>query len=271
MDTLGFGILYGFVIVYSTLLYLYLNYKASVELKFLFIDNILVILFAIGIDHFLFTKLITSLPLLLALNFIGVPGLVILDTLIRFYRVPVRKTNANSEQIISPADGHVIYINRIESDQIPFSVKKHRVSKLEELTKTDILKTPCWLVGIEMTPFDVHKNCAPIEGKVVLNQHFNGKFLSLRLGQADIENERNTIVIDNGKIQVGFVQIASRKVRRILQYVKPGDFVKRGQWVGMITFGSQVDVIVPVSYNIDVKLGQQIYAGETLLASPVNE
>ncbi|MCB0677542.1 MAG: phosphatidylserine decarboxylase, partial [Saprospiraceae bacterium] len=151
---------------------------------------------------------------------------------------------------------------------VPVSIKGNRYSRLEELTKTDLLDKPCWLVGINMTPFDVHKNCAPIDGKVVLNQHFDGKFLSLKEGEALAENERNTYVIQNPQLKVGVVQIASRLVRRIDSYVQTGADLQQGDWLGMIRFGSQVDVILPIDYEINVQLKDQIYAGTTILAKP---
>ena len=117
-----------------------------------------------------------------------------------------------------------------------------------------------------MTPFDVHKNCAPIDGQVILNQHFSGKFLSLKDDSALSENERNTYVISNGKIKIGIVQIASRLVRRIDSYVTQGAQVKKGEWLGMIRFGSQVDVIIPIEYKINVSIKEQTYAGETIIA-----
>jgi len=154
----------------------------------------------------------------------------------------------------------------VEAGEIPVSIKGNTYSKLDELTKTNLLEGPCWLIGINMTPFDVHKNCAPIPGRVILNQHFDGKFLSLKLGKALKENERNTMVFDHQGTKVGIVQIASKLVRRIDTYVKEGESLQRGQWVGMIRFGSQVDVIIPRKYGVNVKVKDQIYAGETVIA-----
>lgn len=254
--------------VISTLLFLYLNYKAKVELKYLFLDNILIAVVSTIITYLFNQSYIDNQIIALGLNIVVVPTVLVLDTIVRFFRIPNRKTKGGPDDIISPADGNVIYIKRIEAKDVPFSIKEYEVSKLEELTNTDILNTPCWLIGINMTPFDVHKNAAPIEGKLVLNKHFDGKYLSLKLGQAEIENERNTIVIDNGKFQVGVVQIASKKVRRIETYVKEGQTLKRGDWFGMIKFGSQVDVIIPIDYQVELNLKDQVYAGKTVIASP---
>ncbi|MFP4093958.1 MAG: phosphatidylserine decarboxylase [Cyclobacteriaceae bacterium] len=254
-------------VLVSTLLYLYLHKKTRISLKYLGIDNVAVIIVSFLISYWV----LTALPeiyyaVAFIVNFVLVGAVAFAITMIRFWRTPTRKAKAAETDIISPADGNVIYVEKVEAGEVPVSVKGNTFSKLDELTKTDILSGPCWLVGINMTPFDVHKNCAPIPGRVILNQHFDGKFLSLKLGQALKENERQTMVFDNNGLKIGIVQIASKLVRRIDTYVKEGDMLNRGQWVGMIRFGSQVDVIIPRKYNIQVKVKDQIYAGESIIA-----
>jgi phosphatidylserine decarboxylase len=191
--------------------------------------------------------------------------------MIRFWRIPVRHSNSDPDSILSPADGKIIYIKQIETDQEAISVKKGRISRLAELTKTNLLTAPCWLIGINMTPFDVHKNAAPISGKIVLNLSRRGKFLSLKSPVSETENERHTLVIQNDKVQVGIVQIASRLVRRIDNYVKEGQMIGRGDWYGMIRFGSQVDLIIPSDFIIKVSLGNQVFAAKTIIATPNDE
>jgi len=204
------------------------------------------------------------------LSFIVLAGLVLyfafILTMIRFWRVPHRRVTAGPGQIVSPADGRIIYIRKLNEGEIPESVKGRRTSRLEELTKTTLLNDGGWHIGINMTPFDVHKNCAPIPGEVILNRHFNGKFLSLKDEASLCENERNTWVIANNEVKVGVVQIASRLVRRIDAYVREGDTVRQGDWIGMIRFGSQVDVILPPDYRVNVTAGCQVYAAETIIA-----
>lgn len=80
------------------------------------------------------------------------------------------------------------------------------------------------------------------------------------------ENERHTYVIKNEMCQVGVIQIASKRVKRIDSYVNQGDLVKQGEWLGMIRFGSQVDVFLPIEARIKVDLKQQTYAAKTILA-----
>ena len=254
-------------IIISTLLYYYLHYKTRISLKYLGQDNVIVIILSFLLAWGIMVLLPPEYDIIAFILNVGlVGGIAFAITMIRFWRTPTRSSKAGETDIISPADGNVIYVEKIEAGQIPISIKGNTLSKLDELTKTDILEGPCWLVGINMTPFDVHKNCAPIPGKVVLNRHFDGKFLSLKSGLALKENERNTMVFDHNGLKVGIVQIASKLVRRIDTYVKEGDLLKRGQWVGMIRFGSQVDVIIPQKYNIKVKVKDQIYAGESVIA-----
>jgi phosphatidylserine decarboxylase len=186
--------------------------------------------------------------------------------MIRFWRTPRRKINPDDKLIASPADGNIIYIKKLEKDETPISVKGNKIQKLEELTKTDLLKKPCWLIGINMTPFDVHKNCSPINGKITLQKHTNGKFLSLKAFESETENERNTFIVENKNIQVGIVQIASRLVKRIDVYKTKNTEVTKGEWLGMIRFGSQVDVILPINAEIMVNFKDQVYAGKTVLA-----
>ncbi|MCG8696855.1 MAG: phosphatidylserine decarboxylase [Bacteroidales bacterium] len=254
------------IVVLSTALYLYLNHKTRIDKKFVFIDNSIVIL----INAIFSVLILELLHLEIVYLFIGyiftVPGFAFVITMIRFWRTPKRKVKANENELISPADGKVIYIKPIESNEVPVSIKKGIEANLNELTKTDILSTPAWLIGINMTPFDVHKNCCPIDGKVIYAKHFNGKFLSLKSPEAIVENERHTIVIHNNGVQYGIVQTASRLVRRIDCYVKEGEEVKKGQWFGMIRFGSQVDIIIPRNYNLDIEVGQQLYACKSIIA-----
>lgn len=254
-------------IVLSTLLYYYLHHKTRISLKYLTQDNIIVIVLSFVLSLWIGTILpLVYVNVVYLLNLILVVGLAFAITMVRFWRTPTRVTEALETDIISPADGNVIYVEKVEAGEIPVSIKGNTYSKLDELTKTNILEGPCWLIGINMTPFDVHKNCAPIPGKVILNRHFDGKFLSLKLGEALKENERNTMVFEHEGMKVGIVQIASKLVRRIDTYVQEGDLLRRGQWVGMIRFGSQVDVIIPQKYKVKVKVKDQIYAGETVIA-----
>jgi len=254
-------------LVTSTTLYLFLRHKTKIETRYLYIDNPSVAMISAFVVFILFKPHLTGqwIPAG-AVLICSVGFLAFVFTMIRFWRVPRRKITAAPGQIVSPADGRVIYIRKITRGEIPISVKGRIASGLEELTKTEILNDGGWHIGINMTPFDVHKNCAPISGEIILNRHFSGKFLSLKDEASRVENERNTYVLANDTVKVGIVQIASRLVRRIDSYVKEGDKVRQGDWLGMIRFGSQVDVIIPENYRVLIDVGRQIYAAETIIA-----
>jgi len=249
-------------------MYYFLHKKTGIRKKFMYNDNIVVILSTIIISITITKTIIPAdylwQSLLISIALVGIIGFGI--TMIRFWRKPRRKVNQDPNKIVSPADGNVIYIKKIEKDELPISVKKKKISKLYELTKTELLETPCWLIGLNMTPFDVHKNCSPIKGKITFQKHTPGSFLSLKSPESETENERNTFVIENDKLRIGVVQIASKLVRAISTYKKAGTEVNKGEWIGMIRFGSQVDVILPIEYNINISLKEQIYAGKTILA-----
>jgi len=232
------------------------------NIKYIFIDNIIVAISAFIITYLLLNSMLIAYLISSLLVILSAYAL----TMFRFWRTPVRTITALDHEIISPADGNIIYIKRIDANVVPISIKKKSITKLSELTKTELLKTPCWLIGINMTPFDVHKNCAPIEGNVRLNLHTDGKYLSLKNPDSLSDNERNTYIIVNDKITLGVIQIASKRVRRIDSYVKENQVVKKGEWLGMIRFGSQVDLILPVKCKIMVAIGQQVYAINTIIA-----
>ncbi len=251
----------------STLLYLYLIHKTRIRSRYLIIDNLVVALAAALTSCVIYRLLPGFLwPLLLLI----IPAIVVLLsfslTMIRFWRTPRRAVRATPGQVVSPADGKVIYIRRIDAGEPPVAIKGNIHSRLEEITRAPLLEGAGWHIGINMTPFDVHKNCSPISGKVILSRHFNGRFLSLKNKAAVAENERNTWVFQNDSLMIGVVQIASRLVRRIETYVPEGESVRQGDWIGMIRFGSQVDVILPASCRILVHTGEQIYAASTIIA-----
>ena len=251
----------------STLLYLYLRRKTRMPVRFLFLDNVVVILSSFSIVACVCLYLAPGRAVLVSLlDLLLVGSLAFILTMIRFWRTPVRKSNAPANSILSPADGNIIYIETISSGEIPVSVKGKLPARLSELSKTDLLDQAGWLIGTNMTPFDVHKNCAPVNGVIAFSKHTPGSFLSLKDPQSIVRNERHSYVIDQSGEKFGVVQIASRLVRRIDSYVKAGQEVRRGQWIGMIRFGSQVDLIVPRHYRIEVRVGDQVYAGKTIMA-----
>jgi phosphatidylserine decarboxylase len=259
-----------FISVYSTLLYIYLHKKTHIRLNYLYKDNIINVLLCLICLYFIITKLSLNVFTLIIVMFGLVPLMLIFISALRFYRIPLRRVKAANDEIVSPADGNVIYIKKIDNGEIPISIKNGKIASLTEFVNTGILDTPCWLIGINMTPFDVHRNCSPIDGKIILNKHYYGNFLSLKKVEALIQNERNTIVISSKKGKIGVVQTASRLVRRIVSFKNEGELLRQGDWFGMIKFGSQVDIILPISCEINIKLKQQVYAKNTIIAKWLN-
>jgi phosphatidylserine decarboxylase len=125
---------------------------------------------------------------------------------------------------------------------------------------------PAVKVCIFMTPLNVHVNRSPVEGKVVSVRYNPGKFFAANLDKASLENEQNGVTIETaGGKRVAYVQIAGFIARRIVCDLKAGDAVLRGQRVGLIRFGSRVDVYFPPGTRLSVGKGTKVTAGETVL------
>ena len=169
-----------------------------------------------------------------------------------FFRDPVRTTPAGDDLIIAPADGLVTMIQRVP-------VPREMVPELG--------LPPLVRVSIFMSVFDVHINRAPIAGTIRQVVYISGKFLNADLDKASEENERQHFVVEGHEGQrVGFTQIAGLVARRIVGFAKVGDMVAAGQRVGLIRFGSRVDVYIPDECVPQVILGQRTIAGETVIA-----
>ncbi|HZD60848.1 MAG TPA: phosphatidylserine decarboxylase [Anaerolineae bacterium] len=194
-------------------------------------------------------------------------GLAMSSAAYMFYRDPERNALEQDGIIVSPADGSVIYIKEIDQGNVPLSVKKGRSFKLEELTQTDLVQNGGYLIGIGMNLLNVHVNRAPVTSRVEMIKHVKGDFLSLKRPEAVLTNERFTTVFDEGEFKVAVVQIASRLVRRIETYLVENQIVRRGQRMGMIKFGSQVDLVIPKLKNarIRVRPGDEVIAGVSVL------
>jgi phosphatidylserine decarboxylase len=194
--------------------------------------------------------------------------LTFLVVIFRFYRDPERSPLETEGVVLSPADGKVIYVNKVEKGSSLVSTKGKERFKLDEITATDLLGDVAYLIGIDMNLLSVHVNRSPIEGKILFQRHTNGRFISLRRQESEVLNERVTTIIDNGVFKIGVIQIASRLVRRIVSYVKEGDSLRIGQRIGSITFGSQVDVAIPEIENlrIEIKSGDEVEAGISVIA-----
>jgi phosphatidylserine decarboxylase len=156
--------------------------------------------------------------------------------------------------IVAPADGLVTMIQQVEPP-------------VELGGDGGLPPGPCMRVSIFMSVFDVHINRAPIAGTIARVVYIAGKFLNASLDKASEENERQHFLMagPDGTL-IGFTQIAGLVARRIVPFVKSGDMVAAGQRVGLIRFGSRVDVYLPAGTAPKVTLGQRSIAGETILA-----
>ena len=177
-----------------------------------------------------------------------------------FFRDPIRTTPQGDGLIVAPADGLVTMIQRVP-------IPRELAGELGD--------APLVRVSIFMSVFDVHINRTPIAGTIRQVIYISGKFLNADLDKASDENERQHFVVEgrDGR-KIGFTQIAGLVARRILGFVKPGDMVATGQRVGLIRFGSRVDVYLPDDCAPQVTLGQRSIAGETVIGrvggAPVN-
>ena len=205
--------------------------------------------------------------ILLEFFIIGTISITLL--LFRFYRDPERIFPDYENAIVSPADGRVIYVKKIEKGAIPFSEKNGNKFFLKDFIQSDVFPHEGHLIGISMNFLDVHVNRAPIEGTISLLRHIKGTFISLKRREAVLQNERALTVIDNGYFKIGIVQIASRLVRKIIPYVREGYEVRRGQRIGMIRFGSQVDLYLPDLPSLYIKVNpeEKVKAGISVIAT----
>ena len=255
-------------VLLSTSMFIFWIAKGGFNKRYLYTDNILISVLSSVLNLLVYSFL--EIPLWIMTPFAS--GFIVLLLFIvlffyRFYRNPNRKIPGTVDDIVSPADGRVIYIKEMEANQVPVTVKKKRIAHINEITKTDILEQPCYLIGIAMTLFDVHYNRAPIEGEVIMVKHTPGTAIGLNTPESTLTNERNTTVIKrNDGIVAGVVQIAARGVRRCIVMSEEGQVLQKGEIFGKIRFGSQADLIIPRNSEILVREGEQVYAGSTIIA-----
>jgi len=164
-----------------------------------------------------------------------------------FFRNPRRTIPEAEGAIVSPGDGKVLGVEAIDD--------------------------PVWILGpatrisVFLNVFDVHVNRTPIEGKVLAVEYRKGKFVNASLDKAGEENERNTVCLEDPQgRRVAFSQIAGLIARRIVCYLRPGDAVARGQIMGLIRFGSRVEVLLPRDARVVVKKGERVRGGSTVVA-----
>jgi phosphatidylserine decarboxylase len=170
-----------------------------------------------------------------------------------FFRDPVRSVPQGADLIIAPADGMVTLIQTVRPPR-------------EIAGENGLDDTPMVRVSIFMSVFDVHINRSPISGTIRRIEYIAGKFLNADLDKASEDNERQHFLVERADgVKIGFTQIAGLVARRIVPLSKIGDVVSAGDRVGLIRFGSRVDVYLPHGTASKVALGQRCVAGETIL------
>ena len=184
------------------------------------------------------------------------PGLMILGylliifimvTVLQFFRNPNRPApNVDENILTAPADGKIVVI--------------------EEVLEDEIFKDKRLMVSIFMSPINVHVNRNPVAGKVLVSRYHPGKYLAAWNPKSSTENERTTVVYQHAKADVMIRQVAGALARRIVNYLKEGDEVKRGNEMGFIKFGSRVDIYLPLNAEVLVTLNQVVTGNVTEIA-----
>lgn len=157
-----------------------------------------------------------------------------------FFRNPVRAIPSDPQAIVSPADGKVVRLERVGN-----------------VTRMSIF----------LSLFNVHVNRSPIAGRIEAVDYRPGKFLVAFNDKASTDNERNIVMVSNGRITIVFMQIAGIVARRIVFWRKVGDSVSKGELVGLIRFGSRVDVLFPAGTEATVSVGDRVKGGSTRIGT----
>lgn len=170
-------------------------------------------------------------------------SILLLALFLWFFRDPERNTPVEQNIAVSAADGKVV-----EIDEVEFQGEKYKK------------------VGVFMNLFSVHVNRTPVTGTVTSIEHIAGKFVNASRPDASIINERNIVTFDTKYGKVIAVQVAGLVARRTVSYVKEGDVMATGDRFGMIKFSSRVDHYFPLSAEIQVKVDDEVKAGESIIA-----
>ncbi|MFQ5851687.1 MAG: phosphatidylserine decarboxylase family protein [Candidatus Binatia bacterium] len=193
------------------------------------------------------TAFVLSL-LAFAVGWKWVSGVFGLSTLVfaGFFRDPERIPPMGEGLVLSPADGRVVGVRGVE--------------------KGNLLREAGTRISIFLSPLDVHVNRAPIKGLVDKVQYQPGRFFAAYRDKASQDNEQNAVrIVDPAGNSLSIVQIAGVLARRIVCYVKEGERLERGQRVGLIMFGSRVDIFLPRGSRVEVAEGQRVRGGETVI------
>lgn len=165
-----------------------------------------------------------------------------------FFRDPDRISPVDQSCMVSPADGKIILIEKSDNNEF--------------------IDGEAYKVSIFMNIFNVHVNRVPFSGKIERIVYSPGSFYSADSSRGDLKNERcATLLVTENNDRIAFVQVAGLIARRIICWLEPGDKVKRGSRFGLIRFGSRVDLHLPASMKLGVKVGDCVKAGESIIGS----
>jgi phosphatidylserine decarboxylase len=216
------------------------------------LSQLLAVFTPIHRDGYKFVALAALITVLLFLisNILGIIGVILTAAIAFFFRDPERVIPSRDGLVIAPADGTVVRIDP--------------VTPPEEL---GLGKEPLTCVSIFLSLFDVHVARSPISGRVEASVYREGVYHNAASPAAQSENERHGFVIQTGSgVKLGLVLVAGYVARRIITFVRLGDGITAGERVGLIRFGSRVDIYLPSSQGILVAEGQRLIAGETMIA-----
>ncbi len=199
-----------------------------------------------GLPFIFFTAIATLTFALLDCWFMATVLLVALFFVLNFFRDPERVIPQEQGVAVSPADGKVI---KVETMRDPMTGEDRTA------------------VCVFMNVFNVHVNRMPVAGRIARISYFGGKFLNASFDKASTDNERNAVLVEDaeGKSWT-MVQIAGLIARRIICWGEEGDSLSRGQRFGLIKFGSRVDLYLPAEYEPIVRIGDKVFAGQSILA-----
>ncbi len=191
---------------------------------------------------------VTAVFALLGMKVPALAALVATIFICWFFRDPDRLVPRQPDVVVSPADGKVISVETFQDSQM--------------------YPGPGVKVSIFMSVFNVHVNRAPVAGKVTEVRYRPGKFFAANRDKAAMQNEHNAIYMeDEARRKICFVQIAGLVARRIICRVQAGDDLQKGQRVGMICFGSRLDVYLPPEFTARVEKGDRVQAGASILGA----
>jgi phosphatidylserine decarboxylase len=196
-----------------------------------------------------FASVIGTIISAIALPFLGIVWVLFALFTLYFFRDPNARPPAGTDLVLSPAHG--------------------KVDVIDTTTESQFMGGKCQRVSIFLSVFDVHVQNAPVNGKIAFYQYTEGEFINALKVESALHNENLLLGFDTSApsgVKLAVRLIAGVIARRIVPYVKQGDGVLRGDRICLIQFGSRADVYLPLDAKIQIKLGDHVVGGQTILA-----